>query len=348
LVDSRRPSILSAGWLIVLAYATRRLLGMLPMLVGVSMVSFAVIRLAPGKPTDQAEMFMNARVDPTVYARLQEIYGLDKPLPVQYWNWLGRVARLDFGLSMSLDRRPVLDKIVEALPITVALNAVSMTLVLIIAIPIGVISAAKPGSLLDRALTVFVFLGFSTPAFWLALMLMIVLGVQLQWLPISWAGMPRWGQVSTAEYLIELLRHGAIPMICYTFGGLAALSRYMRAGTREALSQDYVLTARAKGLRPRAAVWGHAVPNALLPIITILGLMVPGIIGGSVILEQVFAIPGMGRLIWEAVVSRDYTLIMGELTIVAVLTLVGNLLADLGYGLADPRIRQQTEGLSGS
>ncbi len=317
---------------------------MIPMMIGISLVSFLVIQLAPGKPTDQAQMFMSSELDNSVYERLEEIYGLNDPLHVQYWNWLSRMATLDFGLSMSTDRRPVIDKIADAMPLTIALNVVSLFVVLLISLPLGVYSSVRQGTVLDRLLTVFVFVGFSTPSFWLALMLMIVLGIQLGWFPVSWAGMPRWGDVSAFAYAREAVYYGVLPVFVYSFSALAVFSRYMRASMREALSQDFVLAARAKGLAEWGAVWRHAFPNALLPIITLLGLTIPSLIGGSVILEQIFAIPGMGRLFWEAVLSRDYTLIMGVLTMGAMLTLVGNLVADLGYGLADPRIRQQTEG----
>lgn len=326
------------------AWLLRRLAGMVPMLIGISLVSFAVLHLAPGDPVDQAGAFMNAEIDPLAQQRLREVYGLDRPLHVQFVDWLGRMARLDFGVSMSTDRRPVLDKVLEALPVTLGFNAVSLLLVLLIAVPVGVHSAVRAGSRIDRLLTVVVFVGFSTPSFWLALMLMMLLGVQLGWLPVSWAGMPRWGEVGVAAWFGALLRHGAVPMFCMSFGALAGFSRYMRASMRDALGQDYVLAARSRGRSEWGAVWRHAFRNALLPLITLLGLSLPGLIGGSVILETVFAIPGMGRLFFDAVYGRDFTTIMGILTMGAVLTLVGNLLADVGYALADPRIRRQTEG----
>lgn len=322
----------------------RRLLGMAPMLLGISIVSFGVLHLAPGDPVDQAGAFMNAEVDPQAQQRLREIYGLDQPLHVQFADWLGRLARLDFGVSMSTDRRPVIEKVMEALPVTLGFNIVSLLLVLLVAIPVGVHSAVRAGSRADRLLTVLVFVGFSTPSFWLALMLMMLLGVQLGWLPVSWAGMPRWGDVGLGVWLVELVRHGVVPMFCMSFGALAGFSRYMRASMREALGQDYVLAARARGRSEWGAVWRHAFRNGLLPLITLLGLSLPGLIGGSVILETVFAIPGMGRLFFDAVYGRDFTTIMGILTMGAVLTLVGNLLADLGYAMADPRIRRRTEG----
>lgn len=314
------------------------------MLLGISIISFATMHLAPGSPMEHASAFASSDASSDTSKIFRELYGLDKPLHQQFGDWLWRMLQLDFGDSMSLDRRPVSQKIGEALPITIALNLISLTIALALAIPLGVYSAARPNSRWDRLLTGFVFVGFSTPKFWLALMLMMLLGVQWGILPISWAGMPRFGDVSLGDYLWSVARHGVIPLICYSIGELAVFSRFVRSSMREALSQDYIVAARAKGLSEWGTVWRHAFPNALLPTITLLGLTLPSLIGGSVILEQVFAIPGMGRLFWEAVFTRDYTLMMGVLTIGAVLTLVGNLLADLGYGFADPRIRQQTEG----
>lgn len=327
-------------------YLIARLLGMIPMLIGISLLSFMIMQLAPGSPVEQAGAFMNAEASEQMGQTFRELYGLDRPLLEQYGDWLSRLVRLDFGLSMSLDRRPVLDKIVEALPLTVALNALSLLLVLALSIPIGVFSAARQQSIADRILTVIVFVGFSTPSFWLALLLMMLFGIQLGWLPVSWAGMPRLGEVSTWVWFQEAVRHSILPVFCYSFGGLAVFSRYMRASMRDVLGTEFMTAARARGWSEWQAIWRHAFPNALLPLITLLGLSLPGLIGGSVILEQVFAIPGMGRLFWEAVMSRDYTLVMGVLTIGAVLTLIGNLLADIGYAVADPRIRHQQESTS--
>lgn len=327
----------------MLAYAMRRTLAMIPMLIGISLISFLVMNLAPGAPMENIHAFGDARASTQVVDTFRQMYGLDRPWYEQYWQWLKRLAHFDFGMSLSLDRRPVSDKIWEALPLTIALNCISLALSLALAIPIGVFSALRRNSRLDRGLTLFVFVGFSTPKFWLALMLMMLFGIHLGWLPISWAGMPRWADVTWYDYAAAACRHGAIPIVCYSIGELALFSRFMRASMRDVLNSEYIVAARAKGLAEWPTVWRHAFPNALLPTITLLGLTLPSLIGGSVILEQVFAIPGMGRLFWESVTMRDYTLLMGVLTMGAVLTLFGNLLADIGYGLADPRIRQQTE-----
>jgi len=206
----------------MLRYALRRILAMIPLMIGICMVSFLILQLAPGSPTEQAQAFMNAEADPQVYDRLNELYGLDRPLYVQFLDWLRRVATLDFGLSMSTDRRPVLEKIGEALPLTLTLNIVSLLLVLLISLPLGVYSAVRSGGWLDRVLTVFVFVGFSTPSFWLALLLMMLFGTMLGWLPISWTDMPRWGQVGAGTYIREAVAHGVLPVLAAICGPACA------------------------------------------------------------------------------------------------------------------------------
>jgi len=270
---------------------------------------------------------------------LRELYGLDKPLPVQYWNWLLRLARLDFGRSFMPDGRPVLEKIGERLPVTLLLNLIEMIIILALAVPIGILSATRQYSRFDKITTVFVFLGFATPDFWLALLLMMLFGVQLGWLPISGLRSLNWEYLSFWPQQWDFLSHLMLPIAVATFGGLAGFSRYMRQSMLEVIRQDYIQSARAKGLAERVVIGKHALRNAMLPIVTILGLSLPGLIGGSVIVESVFAIPGMGQLMVQSVFQRDYPVIMANLVIVSVLTLLANLVADLSYGLVDPRIR---------
>ncbi len=319
-------------------YLLKRLSFMLPMLLGITIVSFTVIHLAPGTPTDM-QTTLNPKASLEAQKRLRELYGLDKPLYVQYWDWLSRMAVLDFGRSFSPDRRPVWDKIKERIGITVGINVLAMLIILSVAIPIGVIAACRPHSWFDRATTLFVFFGFAMPTFWLALLLMMFFGVYLDWLPISGLTALNFGQFTLWQKIQDLAAHLMLPVLVSAFGGLAGMSRYMRGNMLEVIRQDFITTARAKGLPERTVIFKHAMRNALLPVITILGLSVPGLIGGSVIFESIFAIPGMGQLFYGAVMARDYPLVMGELVIGAVLTLMGNLLADAGYALVDPRIR---------
>jgi len=323
----------------MLRYLAKRLLMMLPLLLGITLISFVVIHLAPGEPTDM-QTDLNPEASIELKERLRSQYGLDDPLLVQYGKWLGRLARLDFGTSFSQDRRPVLQKIVERLPITILINVLSIGVILAISLPLGILSATRRNSGFDRITTVLVFLGFATPSFWLALLLMDGLGVRMGLFPIAGLKSIGYEYLSWSRQLLDLAHHLILPVFVSAFGGLAGFSRYMRSNMLEVIRQDYILTARAKGLAERAVIYRHALRNALLPVITILGLSVPGLIGGSVIFETIFAIPGMGKLFYDGVMMRDYPLIMGILVIGAVLTLVGNLLADLCYALADPRIRK--------
>jgi peptide/nickel transport system permease protein len=269
---------------------------------------------------------------------MEKLYGLDKPIYVQYVTWLKRFLTLDFGRSY-IDDRKVSVKIAERLPITLLINILALMLILVIGIPLGILSAVRRGSLADRLTTIFVFTGFSTPGFWLALLLMSLFGITLGWLPISGIKSLDFEYLGIAGKTLDVARHLVLPVFISAFAGLAGISRYMRSSMIGIIHQDYIRTARAKGLAESRVIYTHAFKNAILPVITILGLSVPGLIGGSVIFESIFAIPGMGRLFYESVMARDYPTIMGVLSIGAILTLAGNLLADIAYSYADPRIR---------
>ncbi|SBW00293.1 Oligopeptide transport system permease protein AppB [uncultured delta proteobacterium] len=325
-------------WSALARRAFRRLMLLLCVFLGITVISFAVIHLAPGSPVD-LETTMNPLADQDARARLQKLYGLDKPLHIQYGNWLVSLVKLDFGNSLSGDRRPVLTLIGERLPLTVGMNVVALFLTLCIAIPLGCFSARYRGSPFDFSITVFVFIGFAMPGFWLALILIQYCAIEWQLFPISGLTSLNFASLSTWDKTLDLARHLALPIAVYTFGSLAQVSRFMRSSMLEVLRQDYITTARAKGLSGRVVLFGHALRNALLPVITLLGLSIPGLIGGSVIIETIFALPGLGQLFYSAVMMRDYPLIMGNLVLGAFLTLAGNLVADLCYGVADPRIR---------
>src|SRR5213593_1911256 len=290
-------------------FALRRLVLAIPLLIGITFISFLVIQLAPGGPFDYIRGEESGQ-DSKLVERLNKEYGLDQPVYVQYWRWLVRIGRLDFGRSFQPDAKPVLTKIGERLPITLFLNFIQMIIIVALAIPIGVTSATRQYSLFDKVTTVFVFVGFATPDFWLALLLMILFGVQLDWLPISGLRSLNFEYMSFWQQQRDFLSHLVLPVTVVVFSGLAGLSRYMRQSMLEVIRQDYVQTARAKGL-----------PEPV------------------VIIESIFAIPGMGQLMVQSVFSRDYPVIMGNLVIVATLTLLANLFADLAYGMVDPRIR---------
>ncbi|MEI8355226.1 MAG: ABC transporter permease [Deltaproteobacteria bacterium] len=319
-------------------YLIKRLLMMFPLFLGITLITFTVIHLAPGEPVEM-QTAMSPKVSAAARERMRTFYGLDKPLHVQYLSWLKRLSVLDFGRSFAPDNRPVIDKISERIPITLSLSIMALIIEFCLAIPIGIFAATHQDTALDKGITVFVFAGFAVPTFWLALLLMYLFGVKLAWLPIS--GLHSLGSESfgAIRWFWDMLKHLLLPIIIATFGSLAGLSRYMRSTMLEVIRQDYITTARAKGLTERSVIFRHALRNALLPVITLLGFSLPGLIGGSVIFETIFAIPGMGQLFYMGVMSRDYPLVMEILVIGALLTLVGNLLADISYAFADPRIR---------
>ena len=311
---------------------------MIPLLLGITLVCFFVMHLAPGLPTD-LQTQMNPKSTVEMKERLKTMYELDKPVHEQYWSWLKKLSRGDLGISFSSDHRPVTAKIMERLPITIILEFLSLIIIIAIAVPIGVLSAVHQDSIFDKITGVFVFIGFAVPTFWLALLLMIFFGIHLGWLPISGLRSLNYEYLTPWAQFVDLIKHLVFPVFISAFGGLAGLSRYMRANMLEVIRQDYIMTARAKGLSERDVIYKHALRNALLPAITILGLSIPGLIGGSVIFETIFAIPGMGQLFYMSVMARDYPTVMGILLIGAILTLLGNLIADVSYALADPRIR---------
>jgi peptide/nickel transport system permease protein len=325
----------------MLRYIAKRLIGLIPVFFGITLISFFVIHLAPGKPTD-IQTSLNPKVSYEARERLEKLYGFDKPIPAQYLNWLRRVAVFDFGRSY-VDDRPVSEKIAERIPITLLINILSMILILAIGIPLGVLSAVKRNSFFDKSTTVIAFLGFSIPEFWLALLMMSFFAINLGWLPISGIKSLDFEYYSFGGKILDVAKHLMLPVSIAAFGSLAGISRYMRTAMIGIIHKDYIRTARAKGLSEAQVIYKHALKNAMLPVITILGLSIPGLIGGSVIFESIFAIPGMGRLFYESVMARDYSTIMGILSIGALLTLFGNLLADIAYSYSDPRIRN-TEG----
>lgn len=322
----------------MLNYLSKKSVELLITFIGITLFSFFIINLTPGKPTDVMSE-LNPKMTPEARAILEKHWGLDKPVHIRYFIWLKNLAKFDFGNSLSSDSRPAWDKIKERLPITIFINITSMLLIFLIAVPLGIYSGLRPNSLRDKLITIGVFIGFAMPTFWLALILQLVFGIWFNLLPISGLKSLGFDNLSLAQKIIDSAKHLILPIFVSTITGLAGLSRYMRSQMQEVLKQDYIVTARAKGLSENTVIYKHALRNAILPIITILGLSVPGLISGSVIFETIFAIPGVGQLLYQAAMARDYNVIMAEVVIVSILTLLGNLLADIGYALADPRIR---------
>lgn len=325
----------------MIRYIIRRLTGIIPLLLGITILSFAIIHLAPGKPAS-LDTSLNPKVSQEVRVRLNKIYGLDKPLYIQYIEWLKRLVRLDFGRSFT-DNRPVGEKILERIPLTLTINLLSLLLIFCLAVPLGVKSAVKKDKGLDKALTVLAFVSFALPTFWIALLLMQFFGITLGWVPISGIKSLDFEYFGFWRKLLDLLHHLALPVSVLSITGMAGMLRYMRSSMIEALDEPYIYTARAKGLSEKQVLYKHALRNAILPVITILGFSIPALLGGSVIFESIFALPGIGRLFYEAVMTRDYPLIMAEVVLVAVLTMLGNLIADIAYAWADPRIRYEKE-----
>ena len=321
------------------------------MLIGISLISFFIMHLAPGDVTSSEASF-NPKASEESRQKLRELYNLDKPVIIQYGLWVKRIAQLDFGNSFASHQKPVLwerkDKsgnitkglIQESLPITLMINLLGIFIIFSISIVLGTLSAVRQNTWIDRSITLFVFIGFAIPGFWLALLLMYWTGVSHQWLPISGLHSPGFQNLSGFGQFIDLLKHLVLPVSISSLSGLAGISLYVRNGMLDILHQDFITTARSKGLKENKVVFIHALKNAILPLITIIGLSIPGLIGGSVIAESIFAIPGMGKLFYDSVLMRDFPVIMGILTIGSFLTLIGNLLADVGYAWADPRVRK--------
>jgi peptide/nickel transport system permease protein len=335
----------------MLKYIIKRVLWMIPLLIGISLISFFIMHLAPGDITSNESAF-NPKASEESRQKLREMYNLDKPVIVQYGLWLKRLATLDFGKSFASHQKPVFwqttDKdgnvtkglIQEALPITLMINLLGLAITLLLAIPLGIIAARKYQGWQDRSITLFNFVGFSIPGFWLSLLLMYWLGVVNNWFPISGLHSLNYDSLDTWGKLKDSLSHLFLPVIIPSITGLAGITLFVKNGMLDVLHQDYITTARAKGLNEHKVIYTHALRNALLPLITIIGLSIPGLIGGSVIAETIFAIPGMGKLFYDAVLMRDFPVVMGILTIGSALTLLGNLLADLMYAWADPRVRR--------
>lgn len=325
-------------------YIFKRLALIVPTLLGIILITFVVIRLAPGDPSEMRlrggpHGILADQAASSIVEETRKLYGLDKPVHEQFALWLRRVVTFDFGNSYK-DRQPVLRKIAEALPITLTLNFITLFIVYFISIPWGVFSATKPAGIFDRLSALFLFVLYSLPSFWVALVLIVFLGGgdYLNWFPIVGFISDGAENLSWVQKIGNVAWHLVLPVVCLTYGSFSFLARFSRATMLEVIHQDFIRTARAKGLSEWKVVWKHAFRNALIPQLTLLGTLLPALLGGSVIIEQIFAIPGMGRLGFEAVLNRDYPVIMAIATIDAFLTLVSLLISDLLYAVVDPRI----------
>jgi peptide/nickel transport system permease protein len=316
-------------------FVLRRLLQAIPTFFGITLISFALMQLAPGDPLD---LFVSGQADLTAedYAALRRSYGLDEPLPGQYLSWLGRTIRGDFGRSF-IYKRPAIEMIASALPNTLQLSVLALLLALLVGIPLGVIAARYRGSQLDQAVRVLGVVGHAIPGFWFGLLFILLLSVQLRLFPVG--GMLTVG--SEPWDIADRLKHLVGPVLALSLAGIANYSRYMRTEALDVINQDFIRTAYAKGLHHRTVLYVHALRNALLPVITSLGALLAALVSGAVVVEQVFAWPGMGRMTFEAARSKDYPIVMAVVVISSALLLVSYILRDIAYAVADPRVRHR-------
>jgi peptide/nickel transport system permease protein len=327
----------------MLNYLIRRgALGLLT-LVLITFLIYALVRHMPGTPLtiDTAMINPRAMPSPEEIERLNRLYGLDKPWYEAYFLWLGNVARLDLGRSIPQGNVPVATLIVQRMPATLLLSVTSLILTYLFSIPIGLWATVRSGTFRERAVSTLLYMLYSLPAFVAALYLQLLFYSKLGWLPLFGLHSDDYETLSTAGKAWDLLKHSLLPIVCFTYGSLAYYSRFIRANMQEVIRQDYIRTARAKGLPPRQVIWRHAFRNTLVPLVTLIGLTLPHLLSGAVILEQIFTWPGMGRLYFEAIGQRDYNTIMGLTLMFSVLTLLGQLLADVLYAVVDPRVTYQ-------
>ena len=325
-------------------YLVRRLLYALLTFFGITVATFALIHSVPGDPIS----FYAGRggiksLPPEMVAALRAEFHLDRPLPEQYLHWLRGIVTFDFGHSV-IDRRPVRTVVLEKLPATFQLNAVAFLIAAAIGVPIGLWSASRSGRLTERASAVGFFLLYSLPSFWVALMLIQWFSVRLNVLPLFGMTSDGYEYLSAGERFIDRARHFVLPTLTLTYAQMAIFARFSKSAVTEVIRQDFITAARAKGAGSVRVMWRHAFRNALIPMITLLGLTIPYLLSGSVIVERIFQWDGVGLLYYDAILARDYPVVMALTVVTAVLTLLASVLADVLYVLADPRVRLREEG----
>jgi peptide/nickel transport system permease protein len=316
-------------------YVLRRLIQAIPILIGISVISFAIINLAPGDPTDR---FRSGRVSPETIQNLIRLYGLDKPLPEQFVSWFTAFWQFPFradawGYSF-VDGRPVVEKIFEKIPTTLELMLTSLVVTMVVSIPLGVLAAVKQYSWADKIITTMATVGYALPSFVLGILLLYIFAIKLNWFPSF--GRQSLGQEGNFP---DYLRHLFLPVCSLAIQQIAGWSRYMRSSMLEVLQQDYVRTARAKGLPGSKVLYKHALKNALLPVITLLGLTLPSLLAGAAITETIFSWPGLGLMAVQSVTTNDFPVVLAIVMIGGMMVLLGNLIADVLYGFVDPRIK---------
>ena len=320
------------------SYIAKRLLIMIPMLLGITIISFILMNMAPGDPVMMYIDVEKGPPTPEEIARVRAELGLDKPVIVRYGVWLKNLLMGDFGYSM-VSRQPVLTEVQSRIGTTLTLSILSMGVSFVFGMLVGVICALKQYKFIDYFLSVLAFIGLSVPSFWLAMMMILLFTNKLGWLPSVGLVDVNLVNPTFAQSLIDRARHLIMPVIAMSLSSIGSWARYQRAAFLEVIHQDYIRTARSKGLNERVITFRHALRNAALPIITILGMSLPGLIGGAFLIESIFGLPGMGRLGTNAIMSRDYPVIMGVTLFSSILVLFGTFLSDILYAVVDPRIR---------
>jgi len=320
----------------VTAYIVKRLLQMIPLLLGVTFLTFAIVSFVPGSPISSLQL--NPRARPEDLERIRQNLGLDRPWYERYFVWLSDVVQGDLGLSLT-NFTPVTDRILGVLPNTLLLTATALVIALLVSVPLGVAAAVRHNSLFDHITTILVTAFAAIPSFWLALLMIILFAVKFD----DW-GLPTLPAQGMQDLrgetgLLDRIEHLVLPASALALAQIAGWTRFIRSSMLETVNMDYVRTARSKGLAERAVIYRHAFRNAMLPLVTLVGLALPELFGGAYLIEQIFAWNGLGRLAFNATQSNDYTLIMGATLLFALLTMLGNLFADVVYALADPRIR---------
>jgi peptide/nickel transport system permease protein len=321
------------------AYLARRLAYAVLTFFGITFVTFVLIHSVPGDPVAFYVGKSGSRgVSPAVLQAIRHEYHLDEPLLAQYGWWLRGIATLDFGPS-TIDHRPAMERILEKLPNTFVLNALSFLLAALIGIPIGLWSASRSGHLFERASSVVFFLLYSLPAFWVALLLMELFSVRYDILPLFGMTSDNYLELSTAGQVLDRFRHLVLPLTTLTYAQVAFLARFSKATVVEVIREDFMTTARAKGAGTVSVLWKHGFRNALLPLITLVGLTIPSLLSGSLIVETIFQWDGIGRLYFTSIMSRDYPTVLALTVVTAIVTLLATIVADLLYAIADPRVR---------
>lgn len=313
-------------------YLLRRLLVMIPTLLGISVVLFSILAMAPGDPFE--ELALNPNIPAEVRLNLRQQFGLDDPWPVRYVRWLTAMLRGDWGYSF-VSRVDVDTLILQRLPTTLFVLGTAYVLALVIALPVGIFSAVKPYSLFDQIATTCAFIGFSLPTFFTGLLFILLFSLHLDWLPFIYSTTI---EASGIEWVIEHLRQAAMPIAVLGLFEAASLTRFVRASMLDVIHQDFVMTARAKGLTEARTILSHVLRNALIPVVTIVALQLPGIFTGAVITEQIFRVPGIGSLLITSIQSTDTPVVMAITFVYSVLVVAFNLIADIIYGILDPRI----------